>query len=252
MRRTRAISQIAAAMAGLLALVAASGARAEQAERCEIPAGTQYAHVPPEVTVYSDRSRLSIYLSTVREQLFLLKSLTQSGDLFVLELFADGMPLWVAAPRADLWRYRFSTANGLAFAVGEYRLKHQMLRPYTARETLPCLIEERRAQARLLFEKGYAKLLVKAPDEAEKLFREGLELDSENAAGIFYWGHTRVLIDPEWAIGSYEAFREALSMGLPPTEAVMARAHVRNLEQRKPCYKEWYEALPNLHLGSCL
>lgn len=242
---------IVAAVVVFLLLLGSSNSRAQMSERCEIAPGTNYVYVPPEVTVYSDRSRLTIYLSTNRESLFTFKSLNELGGNFLLELFADGMPLWVVAPRSDLWRYRFLTGRALVQAVADHRLKDIMLRSNTTQETLQCAVAERREQARLLFEKGYEKMRSDAPEDAERLFLEGLRLDSENADAIFYWGHARILTGNPFAKGSYEAFREALKMGLPENLAKMASAHVRYLERNRPCYKEWYETLPNMHHGSC-
>ena len=85
-------------------------------------------------------------------------------------------------------------------------------RSNTTQETLQCAVAERREQARLLFEKGYEKMRSDAPEDAERLFLEGLRLDSENADAIFYWGHARILTGNPFAKGSYEAFREALKM----------------------------------------
>lgn len=240
------------AVTGFLVLLTPSCVRAEPSEQCDLPPGTKYVYVPPEVTIYSDRSRLNIYLSTTREGLFAFRSLNPSGESFMLELVTDGMPTWIVVPRSDLWRYRFGTDTTLSQSGADHRLKYIMLRSNTAQGTPQCAIEARRANARLLFEKGYAKLLAEAPNEAESLFLEGLKLNSENAEAIFYWGHARVLTNAEFAIGSYEAFREALKMGLPDDLAMMANAHVRHLERRTPCYKEWYETSPNVHVRSCL
>ena len=123
---------IVAAVVVFLLLLGSSNSRAQMSERCEIAPGTNYVYVPPEVTVYSDRSRLTIYLSTNRESLFTFKSLNELGGNFLLELFADGMPLWVVAPRSDLWRYRFKTGRTLVQAVADHRLKDIMLRSKVA------------------------------------------------------------------------------------------------------------------------
>ncbi len=66
------IGSLTATMAAgvvILLLLGSSNSRAQMSERCEIAPGTNYVYVPPEVTVYSDRSRLTIYLSTNRESL---------------------------------------------------------------------------------------------------------------------------------------------------------------------------------------
>ncbi|BCB21964.1 hypothetical protein [Bosea sp. ANAM02] len=236
-------------VAGLF-LATASAVRAETSERCEIPAGTTFVYVPTEVTIYSDRNRLNVYFSTTKQFLAPFRSITASGDRFVLELFTDGMPVWVVAPRSDLWRFQFESAKTLVKSPTDLRLQDAFLQANTAERTMKCAVAERREQARLLFEKGYAKLS-SAPGDAEKIFREGLDLDSENATAILYWGHAQVLTGSPYLKGAYEAFQEALLMGLPDDLGALARAHIRNLERRSPCYKEWYGALPKIFDGAC-